>query len=213
MTDDDRSIDAQKQAIRDYVDTTDTFTLKTIIDDGELSSGYDSDRYGYQQLLDLVDAGQLDAIVVNDTTRIGRDFDDRMSFVADLRANNIKLISVIKGPIDISTPTAAAMELIYAAQDDESKRLEIKKSKQATQQRIAQGLDHGRPLYGMAYDDRKEYQTPSDNFDNVVKVITLRDRGHTYREIADTVGLSRSTAQRIVDRRAYYAQFSDRIDE
>ena len=73
----DRSIDAQKQAIRDYVDTTDTFTLKTIIDDGELSSGYDSDRDGYQQLLDLVDAGQLDAIVVHDTTRIGRDFDDR----------------------------------------------------------------------------------------------------------------------------------------
>jgi len=65
---------------------------------------------------------------------------------------------------------------------------------------------------GRDFDNRKEYQIPSADLDNVIKVINLRENDHTYTEIADNVDVSKATAQCIVDRREYHAQFSDQID-
>jgi DNA invertase Pin-like site-specific DNA recombinase len=209
--DSDTSIDRQKTAIREYCETND-LELAEIRDDGEFSSGFDRDRTEYQAVKSLVNDGAVDAVVVYDKTRIGRDFDERMQFVLDLRKTDTDLHSARRGSIDLSDPTDAAVESIHAAKDDEAKREEIEKSKEAVAERLEQGYDHGHPPFGLEFDDEGKYWVPGDRFDDVLDVLRLRNDGHTYREIADDVGISTATAYRIVDRREMYVE-RDRLAE
>jgi len=201
--DSDTSIPRQKRKIRDYCDEMD-IDLGEILDDGRFSSGFDADRAEYQELRELIRAREVDAIVVHDKTRIGRDFDERMQFVLDLRKYGVDLHSARKGLIDLSDPTDAAVESLYAAQDDEAKRDEIEKAKEAVEERIEAGYDHGPPRFGCEYDDDGKYQVPSDDFDTALRVIDLKEGGDTYAEIEEKTGVPTSTANRIVQRREWY---------
>lgn len=203
--DSDTSIDRQKAAIWEYCDTH-GLELTAIRDDGKFSSGFDNDRTEYQSVKRLVDEQAVGAVVVYDKTRIGRDFDERMQFVLDLRRTDTELHSARRGVIDLSDPTDAAVESIHAAKDDEAKREEIEKSKEAVEERLEAGYDHGRPPFGLQFDDAGEYWVPGDRFDDVLEVLRLRNAGHTYEEIADEVGVGAGTAHRIVDRREFYVK-------
>lgn len=203
--DSDTSIDRQKRHIRDYCEAN-GFDLATIHDDGEFSSGFDVERSEYQNLKDELTAGTVDAVVVNDKTRIGRDFDERMRFVLDLRAHDVVLHSARRGHIDLSDPTDAAVESVHAAKDDEAKREEIEKAKEATAERIEAGYDHGRPRFGMTYDDRGHFQVPGEEFETVVQILELRDGGATYEEISNRTGVAVGTAHSVVNNRDWYAE-------
>lgn len=201
--DSDTSIKRQKEAIRDYCDSH-NLRLTEIRDDGEFSSGFDRDRTEYQAVKGLVEEQAVDAVVVYDKTRIGRDFDERMQFVLDLRRTETGLHSARRGPIDLSDPTDAAVESIHAAKDDEAKREEIEKSREAVEERIEAGYDHGRPPFGLQFDDNGEYWVPGDRFDDVLEALRLRNDERTYEEIAETIGVGTGTVYRIVDRREFY---------
>jgi DNA invertase Pin-like site-specific DNA recombinase len=203
--DSDTSIDRQKAGIRDYCEAN-GFDLTEIRNDGEFSSGFDRDRTEYQAVKEAVNDGAVDAVVVYDKTRIGRDFDERMQFVLDLRATDTELHSARRGRIDLSDPTDAAVESIHAAKDDEAKREEIEKSKEAVAERLNQGFDHGRPPFGLEFDDAGERWVPGDRFDDVIKILRLRNNNATYEEIADKVGVPTTTAYRVVDRREFYVR-------
>lgn len=201
--DSDTSIDRQKRHIREYCETN-GLELLHIYDDGEFSSGFDVDRSAYQEVKECITSEGVDAVVVNDKTRIGRDFDERMRFVLDLRAHDVQLHSARRGYIDLSDPTDAAVESVHAAKDDEAKREEIEKAKEATQERIDAGYDHGRPPFGLTYDDDGRYWVPGENFSDAMAVIGKREDGATYREIENELGISKSTANRIVERAEMY---------
>lgn len=203
--DSDTSIDRQKSGVRRYCDEH-GFDLVRIYDDGEFSSGFDRERSEYQAVKQLVNNGSVDAVVVNDKTRIGRDFDERMQFVLDLRATETELHAARRGRIDLSDPTDAAVESIHAAKDDEAKREEIEKSKEAVAERLSQGFDHGRPPFGLSFNDAGQRWVPDDDFDDVLEVLRLRADGATYEQIADRVGVATTTAYRIVERRELYEQ-------
>lgn len=201
----DRSISKQKEAIRKYCEKN-GFELDRIYDDGEKSSGFDDDRSEYLRLKEHIDSGAVDAVVVNDKTRIGRDFDERMRFVLDLRGGDVDLHSARRGHIDLSDPTDAAVESVHAAQDDEGARELIERAKEATAERIAAGHDHGRPPFGFEYGPDKERWVPGDEFSTAIDVLDQRDAGATYSEIENATGVARSTACRIVKREERYRE-------
>jgi DNA invertase Pin-like site-specific DNA recombinase len=203
--DSDTSIDRQKAGIRDYCETN-GLELTEIHNDGEFSSGFDVDRTEYQAVKQLVNDGAVDAVVVYDKTRIGRDFDERMQFVLDLRATDTELHAARRGRIDLSDPTDAAVESIHAAKDDEAKREEIEKSKEAVAERLERGFDHGRPPFGLEFDADGERWVPGNRFDDVLEILRLRSDGATYEEIAGEVDVAMSTAYRVVDRREEYVR-------
>lgn len=208
----DTSIDRQKRKIREYCRGR-GFELEEIIDDGQHTSGFETDRAGYQDVKARIRDGSVDVVVVHDKTRIGRDFDERMRFVLDLREYDAELHSARRGPVDLSNPTDAAVESIHAAKDDEGKREEIEKSKEAVKERLEAGYDHGRPRFGMTYDEKGRYQIPGDDFEVVEEIFELRDEGATLTEIEDEVGVSVATASRVLKRRDWYEERSKRIAE
>lgn len=210
--DSDTSIDRQKRHIREYCQTN-GIDLQRIHDDGQFASGFDTERSEYQAVREAIQDQAVDAVVVNDKTRIGRDFDERMRFVLDLRNQDVQLHSAKRGHIDLSDPTDAAVESVHAAKDDEAKREEIEKAKEATAERIEAGYDHGQPPFGLQYDADGRYWVPGEDYFRALRVIAARDQGESFRSIESTVGVPRSTASRIVERRQKYENLVSRLVE
>jgi DNA invertase Pin-like site-specific DNA recombinase len=199
----DTSIPRQKDHIREYCDDH-NLTLERIYDDGEESSGFDASREEYRELRDRVREGEVDAVVVNDKRRLARDVDEVMRLVPDLRTEDVELHTYQDGPLDLSDPMQASIEILMAAAAYEEKIEEIEKSINAIKEKKERGDDLGRPRFGMTYDEEKRRQVPGDRWEDVVEIFEMRENGHTYEEIAVEVGISTGTAYRVVDRREWY---------
>lgn len=203
----DTSIERQKRHIRAYADEH-GLTLQRIYDDGERASGFETEsREEYQQLRERVRSGEVGVVIVNDKRRLARDFDETMRLVLDARQEDVEIHTYQDGQLDVSDPMQAAVEVLQAASEHESKLKEIERAREAVQERIDRGYDHGRPRFGMTYNEDKTKQVPGEDFDKVMEILRLRREGATYAEIADELdGVSSSTAQRVVDRSEWYIE-------
>lgn len=202
----DTSIARQKRHVRKYADEQ-GLTLEQIYDDGERSSGFDEGREEYQALRECVQSGEVGAVIVNDKRRLARDFDETMRLVLDLRELDVEAHTYQEGKLDLSDPVQAAVEVLQAASEHEAKKKEIERSREAVQERLEEGYDHGRPPIGFTYDDNGRYWVPdSQRFDDVVKSIRMVDNGATYSEVHEKVGISPSTMSGVMKRRERYLE-------
>lgn len=198
----DRSIEGQKRDIREYCSDR-GLDLLGILNEGAGSSGFDSDREKFVELRRLAESGDVDALVVRDLSRLSRDQHDRLRLLLTLDEQGVELHSVERGLVDTSDYNLA-IEAAMAASDDVGKRKEIERSKRETERRLEAGYDHGRPPFGMQFDDEGRHWVPDEEFPTALEVIDLRDAGHSYRAIEEQTDVSYSTARRIVERRARY---------
>lgn len=201
----DTSIDRQKRHIRAYVDEN-GFTLEVIYDDGERSSGFDESREEYQRVRERVQSGEIAAVIVNDKRRLARDFDETMRLVLDLREHDVEAHTFQEGQLDLSDPVQAAVEVLQAASEHEAKKKEIERAREAVQERIENGYDHGRPPIGFQFDDAGERWVPDreGRFTDVVKAIRMVDDGATYRDVQEELGIAPSTMSGVMKRRERY---------
>jgi len=206
----DGTIDGQKETIREYVRDRDDLQLVTTLNDGTGTSGFDCDREKYTLLKEKIRDGSVDAVVVRDRDRLARDFDERLRLLLLFREADVEYHAVEEGGrIGLEDETTAGLEAIKAAMSHESKKAEIVRSKEVTEDRIESGYDHGRPRFGMTYDEEGQYQVPGEDFDQVREIFLRRDRGETYAEISEGVGVAESTVQNVVDRREWYEKRSE----
>lgn len=202
----DTSIDRQKRRIRDYCDNHD-LELEEIFDEGERASGFDTDRAEYQKVRNKIEEGDVGAIVVNDRQRIGRDADERLLFVISLRQQDIELHTSMEGQINLSDPTNLALESFHAAKDDAGKREEIKKSKQAVEERQENGCYHGTPPKGLEFAEDKCHLQKSEEWDDLEDAFELfEEDDNTLREISEETGFTVSTLSRMRSRGLSYYQ-------
>ena len=204
----DTSIDDQKKAIKAYCSQRGLELLR-IYDDGEGSSGFDTERPEYAKVRELMRADKIDAVVVRDRSRLGRDFDERMQFVLDLRRSEVSLHAAREGLVDLSDPYAVVMESMRAATDDSGKREEIEKAREKVAERVSNGYYHGRPPFGTQFSSDKTRLVPGDEFETVVEVLGMIDAGDSYRNIHEETGVSLGTISRIKERREDYEDMMD----
>ena len=206
----DTSIDRQKRHIRAYADEN-GLTLEAIYDDGERSSGFDESREEYQRVRERVQSGEIAAVVVNDKRRLARDFDETMRLVLDLREHDVEAHTFQEGRLDLSDPVQAAVEVLQAASEHEAKKKEIERAREAVQERIESGYDHGRPPIGLRFDDAGERWVPDreGRFADVVEAIRMVEDGATYRDVQEELGIAPSTLSGVMDRRDRYLQEAD----
>lgn len=201
------SIDEQRQAISDYTAEADGLQLETTRNDGECASGYEADREAYQWIRELIEREEIDAVVVRDRARLSRDFDERLRLIVLFRSTDVEWHVVeAGGRIVVEDTQVAGMECVHAMMDDIKKRQEIERARSATEERLEDGLDHGRPKFGMDYDDEGRYQVPGEHFDMVRDVLEADDRGSNPGEIAEQTGLHTEKVRRVLDNREFYEQ-------
>jgi len=132
------------------------------------------------------------------------DGDEVRRLVADLRTEGVELHTYQDGPLDLSDPMQAAIEILMAAAAYEEKIEEIEKAINAIEEKKERGDDLGRPRFGMTYDEEKRRQVPGERWEDVVAIFEMREDDCTYEDIAEEVGVSTGTAYRVVDRRKWY---------
>lgn len=83
---------------------------------------------------------------------------------------------------------------------------EIRKSKAARAERRNDGGREGTPPTGLDWDDNRHRWEPDENFNDVLRVIALKDAGFTHRKVLDEVEIVNSpgTVSNILDRRDEY---------
>lgn len=155
-----------------------------------------------EELLADLRAEKYDYLVAYDDTRLARD-----QFYWELKRAAIiggcELGFVEEPPDD---------ELTFRVQravESDVKRREIEKSQAALDAREERGDDHGRPPFGLRYDDQGRRWVPdreSGEFATALEVIRLREEGLSWRDIADQTGINRSTVRNTYERRARYFQ-------
>jgi len=212
LSQDGLSIPNQKDCIREYCDRH-GFELRTIHDDGTQASGYEtSERPAYLTLREQVRQGVVDAVVVRDTGRIGRDFDERMYFVLDCRQAGVELHSDEFGQHDLSNPWAVLQETAQAAGDDVQKRKEIERSKAATQERLDNGCYQGKPPLGLRFaDDNCHLERDPGGWETIETILSRRGSGDAVVSIADDVGVSTATVSRVANRGSEW--YEEKLEE
>lgn len=204
--DDDIGLEAQRRQVAaladELADSTDTLDLgvqtgfSSMTRDGD---GLLDDRADVTNAVSRLRAGEYEYLVAYDDRRICRDGyfevirhacvegNCQLAYVGDVADDD--LTHDIKRRVERDT-----------------KEEEIEKAREAIEARKQKGYDHGRPKFGMEYDDAGEYQVPADNFDVVRDILRKREDGASLPAIAEAVDEALSTVANVCDRREWYAE-------
>lgn len=203
--DDDIGLEEQRELVpalaRDRAEEIDVFDLgvqsgfSTMSRDDESGLLDQNDRV--LDRVDQLESGRYDYLVALDDRRICRDeYFNVIQYAANRGGAEIVYVD------DVNTDDLT-FDLKRRIERD-TKEEEIEKSRRAVERRIENGYDHGRPRFGMTYDDHGEYQVPSEKFDKVREIFQADNRELSLREISDEVDVSVSTVRNVLDRRDWY---------
>lgn len=203
--DDDIGLEGQRELVRDLAE--DIADHVEVLDLG-IHTGFSSmtrdDPAGLldqnervQDCVGRLEAGEYSHLVAWDDRRICR---DEYFSVIQYAATQGDAEIVYVGEVNEDDLTFDLKRRI----ERDTKEEEIKKSRRAIKRRKERGYDHGRPRFGMTYDDAGHYQVPSDEFDTVLEIFQLDNAGESRREIADTVDVPVATIQNVLNRREWY---------
>lgn len=202
-----KSIPEQQAMIREYCDRH-GFELDAIYNDGQLSSGYTAEREEYQQLLDRLEDGDADHVVVRKLARLSRDRKHRMKLLLELDEADVDVHAVNRGernPIDLDEPWALTREAGQADADDVEKRWEAEMGKEEAEKRQSEGLPMGRAPIGLEYGPDGTRLVPGEQYEAALEVLELLDDGRSYRAIANEVdAMSKDQVATIRERRDEY---------
>lgn len=143
--------------------------------------------------LSNVRAGVYDYIIAWDDTRLARD-PFFWEWVRAAREGNADLVFREDVP-DIDSLEFRVRRVV----EQDVKKREIQKSKQALDSREEKGYDQGRPPKGLKYDKEGEHWVPDSEFSDVIDLIELREENYTYTDLEEEFGYSRATISKIIN--------------
>jgi len=142
----DTSIDRQKRHIREYADEN-GLTLETIYDDGERSSGFDESREEYQQVRTACSPGRSRRS--SSTTSAASPATSTGRCVSSLTCGSTTSRPTPSKRDDSTSPTRCRrLSKFSRPQRARGEEKEIERAREAVQERIDSGHDHGRPKPG-----------------------------------------------------------------
>lgn len=202
-------LDVQDEETREIADNLDTEITRTI-DLGIHTAfsafvrGPDSDNRidaneEIQQLIEELHAGEYDYLIAHDDSRIAR---DDFFFVIHYACIMGGAEMVFSDGIDLDSLEFRVKRVV----EQHVKQEEIRKSKKARARRRDNGGREGTPPIGLDWDDDSHSWIPDDNFETVLRAISLKDAGLTHRDVVDEIDIigSTGTVTNIMDRREDY---------
>jgi DNA invertase Pin-like site-specific DNA recombinase len=205
----DQDLDSQESSTYEYatdrldVDPDDIVVLR------DKSTGTNTDRSGYHELMELVRDGTVERIVVREVTRIGRNFRDIHEIVHEIVEDHDVGLSIINDNLEIEPGDDLNMrDKMFLSMLAWGAELEAKKIKENTIEGLraaeAEGKWVGHPPYGFTTDD-DGYLQPDADFGNAVDAIyAVEEMGWSDRKAARHSGVPRRTVPNVVNRKELY---------
>lgn len=152
-----------------------------------------------QELLEELHAGEYDYLFAYDDSRVAR---DDFFFVLHYACIMGSCEMIFFDDIELNSLEFRVKRVV----EQHVKQTEIRKSQEARERRRDNGGREGEPPTGLDWDDQRHGWEPDDDFEDVLRVIALKDAGFTHREVVkavDAVG-STGTVTNILNRREEY---------
>ena len=176
------SISNQKQMLEDFARRNGLPNPTHFTDDG--ISGTQFDRPGFLAMMEEVEAGRVEAIVIKDMSRLGRDYLKVGQVMEILRQRGVRLIAIndgvdsLKGDDDF-TPFRNIMNEFYA-RDTSRKIRSVFKSKGMSGKHLT-----GTVIYGYLWDEKREHWLVDEEAAEVVRrIFSLTLEGYGPYQIA-----------------------------
>ena len=176
------SIQNQKIFLENYARGQRLTNIRHYIDDDE--SGRFFDRSAYSRMMEEVEAGRVEAIVIKDMSRLGRDYLKVGQVMEILRQRGVRLIAIndgvdsLKGDDDF-TPFRNIMNEFYA-RDTSRKIRSVFKSKGMSGKHLT-----GTVIYGYLWDEKREHWLVDEEAAAVVRhIFALAMEGYGPYQIA-----------------------------
>ena len=176
------SISNQKQMLEDFARRNGLPNPTHFTDDG--ISGTRFDRPGFLAMMEEVEAGRVEAIVIKDMSRLGRDYLKVGQVMEILRQRGVRLIAIndgvdsLKGDDDF-TPFRNIMNEFYA-RDTSRKIRSVFKSKGMSGKHLT-----GTVIYGYLWDEKREHWLVDEEAAEVVRrIFSLTLEGYGSYQIA-----------------------------
>ena len=176
------SISHQKQMLEEFARRNNLPNPQHFTDDGV--SGTRFDRPGFLAMMEEVEAGRVEAIVIKDMSRLGRDYLKVGQVMEILRQRGVRLIAIndgvdsLKGDDDF-TPFRNIMNEFYA-RDTSRKIRSVFKSKGMSGKHLT-----GTVIYGYLWDEKREHWLVDEEAAEVVRrIFSLTMEGYGPYQIS-----------------------------
>lgn len=126
MQKDRGSLETQRESLNEYCKKN---NLKIIDSFEDVMSGGIADRDGILKIMAMLPLKKFEGVVVQNSDRVSRDFKDGTLFFNDFRKHNVRLISVMEGPLDFrddNTDAMAKIRLIFSEMERRKMRIRTK---------------------------------------------------------------------------------------
>ena len=155
----------------------------------ETASGVRIDRAERRKVLALVQRREIDAVLVTELSRWGRNTTDLLATLKELEARRVSLVALNGMAFDLTTPHGRMMATLLAGIAEFEREL--------IQERIRSGIAAAKAR-GKRLGRQPGQRPKSDRL--APKVLALVAQGRSYRLVGREVGLSKNTVAGIVKR-------------
>jgi len=176
------SIPNQIEKIKSYCKLN-GYELVDILKDDGISGMSKSKRKDYLKLIDIMEDRNIDGVVVNDLSRIGRKMSDVVEFVDIIKKKQIEFHSIKEGINNVSNVGGLIINILSSINQFEVEMLRNRIS-EVKQYKKSKDLVYGNLIYGKSKDGNRLI----DNIDELktIKYIKyLRKKGYSYFKISD----------------------------
>jgi DNA invertase Pin-like site-specific DNA recombinase len=172
----------------------------------EQASGYDLERDGILELLDLLKEQNIQAVLIQDETRLGRG-NAKIALLHCIVKENVKLYSIShNGELQLSESDSMVLQIVGMVEEYQRKLHNIK-IKRGMKRAVAKGYKPEKNLKNLdSNSGREKIEVP------VEEIVRLRKNKLTFSEIAATLrGFGYTISKATVHRR--YQEFQQELIE
>lgn len=199
-----QSIERQKQTNAEYAQDQFDIHPKEAAYYRDKSTGTDTERSGYKQLMD--DVSQGDIVVVNDLSRLSRSLQDLQRTIERVVEEQEAEVHFVDEGLQFRPDENDAfqefqMHIIGAVAEFQA-RIRQQRAREGLQARIENDdYRHGRAPLGFNKDDGKLYET--DRYDEICATLEMVANDNlSKRKAADRLDTTRATIRRAINERA-----------
>ena len=193
------SPDAQAKRCKDLARLRDLGPIEILSDEGW--SGKNLERPRMRELLELVEADEIDNVVVWRWDRLSRDQGDFAALVKLFELHGVTVRSVNEGDLDLSTASGKMQVGVHGVFAQYYRDQIVENSAMGTRQAFERGLWLNRAPTG--YDMIDKRLVPNEAAPLVRRIFALRAAGASFPDIATETGITYSTARHICENRVY----------
>jgi DNA invertase Pin-like site-specific DNA recombinase len=172
----------------------------------EQASGYDLDRDGILELLEMAREHTVQAVLITDDTRLGRG-NAKIALLHCILRENIKLYTITdNGELQLSESDSMVLKIVGIVEEYQRKLHNIK-IKRGMKRAVEKGYKPERNLKNLGENSgREKIEVP------IGEIVRLRNNDLTFAEIAATLrGFGYQVSKATVHRR--YQEYQDSLEE